>query len=315
MKGSLNQLYNTLGISKQAVNQHHKKQLELEAKIAVLLFEVDLLRSEHPGCGVEKMYYTLNPDFMGRDKFIEIFMELGYRVQKPKAYHRTTIAVHSKYKNLIQGLMVRDMNTVWQSDITYYMVGDRYYYVVFIIDIYTKKILGYAVSDHLRAEANMRALRMAIKNSKGSLQHLIHHSDRGSQYIYVKYTSLLQSKGILISMGEKAQDNAYAERINGTIKNEYLRYWPITTYKELRKKVREAVSHYNTKRIHNELPMKMTPEKFEEIIVNLDSQRKPTVIIYAEGNDKIRAASNRLDFKPKGKPLAHNCPIETSMIK
>jgi|GEM_PF-848605 len=82
-----------------------------------------------------------------------------------------------------------------------------------------------------------------------------------------------------------------------------------------RKNAREAVSHYNTKRIHNELPMKMTPEKFEEIIVNLDSQRKPTVIIYAEGNDKIRAASNRLDFKPKGKPLAHNCPIETSMIK
>ena len=112
MKGSLNQLYNTLEISKQAVNQYHKKQLELERKIAVLLFEVDLLRSAHPGCGVEKMYYTLKPAFIGRDKFIEIFMELGYRVQKIKTYHRTTIPVHSKYKNLIQGLMVRDRNIV-----------------------------------------------------------------------------------------------------------------------------------------------------------------------------------------------------------
>jgi hypothetical protein len=311
MRSSLNQLYRTIGISKQAVIQYQKKQLELESKITDLLIEVDLLRSEHPGCGVEKMYYTLKPDFIGRDKFIDILMELGYRVQKPKAYHRTTIPVHSKYKNLIQGLMIRDMNIVWQSDITYYMVGGRYYYVVFIIDVYTKKILGYAVSDHLRAEANMHALRMAINNSKGSLQHLIHHSDRGSQYIYKKYTSLLESKGILISMGEKAQDNAYAERINGTIKNEYLRYWPILNFKELKEKVRAAVNHYNTKRVHNELTMKMTPDRFEKIILYLDSQRKPTVIIYAEGNDKIKAASNRLDFKPKGKPLAHNCPIIT----
>ncbi len=310
MKWSLNQLYTILGISKQAVNQYQKKQMELEAKIALLIFEVDLLRSEHPGCGIEKMYYTLTPDFIGRDKFIEIFMELGYRVQKPKAYHRTTFPVHSKYKNLIQGLMVRDMNIIWQSDITYYMVGDRYYYVVFILDIYTKRILGYAVSDHMRAEANMRALRMALKNSRGSLQYLIHHSDKGSQYIYLKYTSLLQSKGILISMGEKAQDNAYAERINGTIKNEYLRYWPIRTYEELRKKVKEAVNHYNTQRIHNELPMKMTPAKFEEVILNIESHMKPTVIIYAEGNANIREALNRHDFEPKGEPLAHNCPIK-----
>lgn len=310
MKSSLNQLYQTLGISKQAVIQHQKKQLELDKKVADLLVEVDFLRSEHPGCGVEKIYHTLNPDFIGRDKFISIFMELGYRVRFIKSYHRTTIPVHSLYKNLIQGLMVRDRNIVWQSDITYYQVGGNYYYMVFIIDIYTKKILGFSVSNHLRAQANMLALKMAIKNCRGSLDNLIHHSDRGSQYIYKKYIKLLEAKGAKISMGEKAQDNAYAERINGTIKNEYLKYWRITSFEELKVKAKKAVRHYNTKRIHDGLPEKMTPDKFEKKILNLDSQRKPTVIIYAEGQSKIKAALNRLDFKPKGKPLAHNCPLE-----
>jgi len=310
MRYSLNQLYNVVGISKQAVSQYYKKQTVLDSKVADLLVEVDFLRSEHPGCGVEKMYYTLNPDFIGRDKFISIFMELGYKVRSFKSYHRTTIPIHSQYKNLIQGLMVRDRNIVWQSDITYYQVRENFYYIVFIIDIYTKKILGYSLSDNLRAEANMKALKMAIKNCNGRLDNLIHHSDRGSQYIYSKYIKLLVDNDVKISMGEKAQDNAYAERINGTIKNEYLKYWSITKFEDLKVKLKKAVKHYNTKRIHDGLPDKMTPNKFDKKILTLDSQRKPTVIIYAEGNNKIKAALNRLDFKPKGEPLAHNCPLE-----
>lgn len=311
MNESLNQLYKAIGISKQAVSKYHTRQLSIEEKISDLLIEVDLLRSEHPGCGVEKMYYTLKPDFIGRDKFIELFMELGYRVKKHKYYHRTTIPVHSKYKNLIQGLMVRDLNIVWQSDITYYQVEGRYYYIVFILDIYTKKILGYSCSKHLRAEANISALKMAIKSSKSSTKNLIHHSDRGSQYISNDYVNLLIEIGASISMAEKAQDNAYAERINGVIKNEYLKYWDINSFEQLQKGLKKAVNNYNTKRIHNELPDRMTPDQFEKNLLTLSSQKRPTVIIYAEGNSKIKAASNRLDFKPKEEPLAHNCPIET----
>lgn len=111
-------------------------------------------------------------------------------------------------------------------------------------------------------------------------------------------------------MGERAQDNAYAERINGTIKNEYLKYWEINSLSELQKKLTKAVNHYNNKRIHNELPGRQTPLEFDESLLDLESQRRPTVIIYAEGNYKIKAASSRFDFKPKREPLAHNCPIE-----
>ena len=303
-------IYKIARVSKQAVHKYFRHEDELSEKLSGLLLEADELKDEHPGCGVEKMYQTLKPKWLGRDKFITLFMQLGYRVRIQKNYQKTTIPVHSQYKNLIQGLMVQDRNIVWQTDITYFRILNRYYYIVFIIDVYTKRILGYKASDNLRAEANMLALRMALKNNRGDIGRLIHHSDKGSQYIYAQYLDLLNSKGIIISMGERAQDNAYAERINGTIKNEYLKYWEISSLSELQKKLTKAVNHYNNKRIHNELPGRQTPLEFDESLLDLESQRRPTVIIYAEGNNKIKTASSRFDFKPKREPLAHNCPIE-----
>ena len=130
-------------VSRQAVQKHYKQQQVYAEKLSGLITEVDILREEHPGCGVEKMYYTLRPDWLGRDKFISIFMELGYRVQTKKNYQRTTVPVHSKYKNLIQGMMLQDRNIVWQTDITYFLIGDQYYYLVFIIDVYTKVLQGF----------------------------------------------------------------------------------------------------------------------------------------------------------------------------
>jgi putative transposase len=262
MNFSLNMLYRILGISRQAVHQQKLKQDEFDNKLSDLLIEVDELRSAHPGCGVEKMYYTLKPDFIGRDKFVEVFMELGYRIKRIKNYHRTTLPVASKYQNLIEGIIVKRKNTVWQSDITYYDIKGKFYYLVFIIDIYTRQIVGYAVSNHLRAEANLRALRMAIK---GHGVPKIHHSDRGSQYIEKQYTGLLKENGVKISMGLQAQDNAYAERINGTIKNDYLRHWDIQTFNCLKTKVKKAINHYNNKRLHDSLPDRISPNIFAAI--------------------------------------------------
>ena len=88
----MNRLYQTVGISKQAVDQYNRRQACFDDKIRQLIIEADELRSEHPGCGVEKMYYTLKPNFIGRDRFIELFMDLGYRLKRFKNYRRTTIA-------------------------------------------------------------------------------------------------------------------------------------------------------------------------------------------------------------------------------
>ena len=255
----MNALYRVVGISKQAVDQYAKRQFIFDEKVRNLLIEAEFLRREHPGCGVEKMYNTLKPDFMGRDRFIDLFMYLGFRLKKKRNYKRTTYAGSIYYPNLIKGMKVNAPSKVWQSDLTYIYVDEKFYYAVFIIDVYTKKIVGYQISNHMRATANVKALKMALKYNRAPT---IHHSDRGGQYIYKEYIKVLTDNESQISMALSAQDNAYAERINRTIKEEYLDYWKPKNFQQLKRQMKKAVKHYNTKRPHNNLG-KLTPIDFE----------------------------------------------------
>ncbi len=301
-----------LGISKQAVYKYKQREELFYLQLEDLIIQVDELRKEHPGCGVEKMYRTLKPGFIGRDKFVEIFINLGYRVKKTRNYVRTTIPTHIKYPNLIEGMQVGKKNQVWQTDITYFYFSGQFYYIIFIIDVYTRKIIAHKVSNNMRVEANIECLKQAIKSQKYSLKSLIHHSDRGSQYVATNYIKVLKDNNIAVSMGMKAQDNAYAERVNGTIKNEYLKRWEIKSFSDLKRKLNKAVRHYNEKRMHSSLPNEFSPVEFEKYLLNLGSQNRPKVIIYAEGKDKTKEASSLQSFKPKAEPQAHNCPIGIS---
>ena len=255
----MNELYNTIGISKQAVYQYAKRQSLFDEKVHLLLTEAELLRKEHPGCGVEKMYTTLKPNFIGRDRFVDLFMDLGFRLNKKRNYRRTTYASSIYYPNLIKGMMINAPSMIWQSDITYIYVDGKFYYAVFIIDVYTKKIVGYSISNHMRATANVKAMKMALKDNKAPL---IHHSDRGGQYIYKEYVKLLKDYNCQISMALSAQDNAYAERINRTIKEEYLDYWKPKNFQQLKRNLNKAVTHYNCKRPHNNIG-KLSPIGFD----------------------------------------------------
>jgi transposase InsO family protein len=272
----MNALYKTIGVSKQAVYQYAKRQHIFDAKATQLVAEAEKLREEHPGCGVEKMYHTLKPDFIGRDRFIEMMMALGFRIKRKKNYRRTTIASKIYYPNLIKGMEVVGPCQVWQSDITYIPVKDKHYYAVFIIDVYTKKIVGYQVSDHMRATANVKAMEMALRSHPPPR---IHHSDRGSQYIYKKYIEILKQHKCNISMSLTAQDNAYAERINRTIKEEYLDYWRPSSFIELKRYVNKAVKSYNHKRPHNGIN-KISPDIFEKQWYQIEEHLKPKITIF-----------------------------------
>jgi len=275
-----------------------------------LVKQADIIREDHPGCGVEKLYTTLKPQTMGRDKFCEIFMDLGYRVRRIKNYTRTTIPAWFNYPNLIKGMAVTKPFEVLQSDITYFDIDGKFYYLIFIIDVYTREILGYNVGDNMRVECNIKALKMALKKiPKAQLKTMIHHSDRGAQYGSKEYIDLLKSNGIKVSMGEIAQDNAFAERVNGTIKNEYLKLWHIPDFKTLKRKTKQAVNSYNRNRLHLAFNNDYSPVKFKESLLDLTTQERPKVIIYAEGNYKVKVASSHLGFNPRKEPQAHNCPI------
>ena len=272
----MNTLYTTIGISKQAVAQYDARQNIFDNKVSQMVLEADELREDHPGCGVEKIYYTLKPDFIGRDRFIETMMDLGYRLKRNKNYRKTTIASQIYYPNLIKGLQIDRPSMVWQSDITYIPIGSKHYYAVFIIDVYTKKIVGYKVSDNMRAQANMDALEMALKKNYAPAYH---HSDRGSQYTYKEYISLLKKNGTKISMALSAQDNAYVERINRTIKEEYLDHWKPNSFEQLKKMTAKAVKNYNNKRIHNNID-RMSPEEFINQFSLLRPQQRKLMTIF-----------------------------------
>ena len=272
----MNKLYKTIGVSKQAVYQYAKRQLIFDTNVSNLVTEAEELRYEHPGCGVEKMYDTLKPDFIGRDRFVDTMMDLGFRVKRRRNYKRTTISSKIYYPNLIKGMEVNRPSQIWQSDITYIPVGGKHYYAVFIIDVYTKKIVGYQVSDHMRATANLQALQMALSKHPPPE---VHHSDRGSQYIYKDYISLLKKQASQISMALSAQDNAYAERINRTIKEEYIDHWKPKTFSELKRFVKKAVIQYNVRRPHNNLE-KRSPIEFEKQWSTMKDNNKPKLTIF-----------------------------------
>jgi putative transposase len=186
-------LYSIEGISKQT---HHKavcRQRWLEETEQSILSCVESLRKDHPRMGAKKLYKLLQPDGIGRDRFIQLLMDHGYGTKRVRNYTRTTYSGTYYYPNLISGKVLTGVNQLWVSDITFIWVDQRWYYLTFITDVYSRKIVGYAVDKHLHAQANIRALKMAFKTTRGqSIKGLIHHSDRGSQYIHKEHLRLLK---------------------------------------------------------------------------------------------------------------------------
>lgn len=288
---SLNQLYQAAGITKQGVWDHFRREQAELQMIERVIGQVDQRRAEHPGEGLEKLYWQILPEGIGRDKFCRVFSQLGYGIRRAKNPIRTTIPAHKVFDNLIEGRVLSGPNQVWQSDITFIKVGDRFYYLTFIIDVYTRGIVGYAISDNLRAEANIRALQMALaKFSKEQLEGCVHHSDRGSQYTDGEYLRILRKHKMLISMGGKAQDNAFAERINGIIKNEYLIPWAVSSFRQLKTHTRKAVRDYNTKRHHRSLG-KCCPADYEKTYWQLPQEQRTLEMIRSENTPNFLKAS------------------------
>ena len=172
---------------------------------------------------------------------------------------------------------------MWSSDITYYFFEGRFYYIVLIMDVYSRHILGYSLANNMRVENNLEALKMALKTRGIDDYHktLIHHSDRGTQYASDVYTDELRAKGIEISMCREVYENTHIERLNDTIKNQYLSRWVITGIKELRLKLTQTIKSYNNTRPHKSLK-KMSPVQFEKILENIPLNERNTMRIYTD---------------------------------
>jgi putative transposase len=158
-----------------------------------------------------------------------------------------------KYPNLIRDMEPTGPNQIWVSDITYWKTKGGHYYISFITDAYSRKIVGYQVAQTMEAMESINALKMALKGLGPGVFVLIHHSDRGSQYCSSGYVELLRKNNIQISMTEKGDplENAIAERLNGIIKGEYLIDYQINNLEEAKTLLESVVGLYNEDRPHS----------------------------------------------------------------
>jgi putative transposase len=274
-------MYLMLGMSKQAHFQHIKRAIEERAKEPCYVGLMETIRQIHPGMGLRAMYQQFQPEGIGRDAFIALGLREGFRLKVVESPIKTTISVkNTLFRNLLAGLRVTNVNQVWVSDLFYFPLNSRHYYVVLIMDVYSRRIIGYSVADNMRAENNVAALRMAI-NLRGISDYqntLIHHSDRGVQYTSNDYTQILMAYNIRISMCIDVLENAHSERVNGTIKNDYLMAFNIETQKELFDVLPRAIFNYND-RHHSSLP-RMTPIQYETYVKELNESQRVQMTLH-----------------------------------
>src|SRR5574344_26827 len=270
MKGSL--ACRLLGHCRQAFYQSKvdiAKEAECERRV---LASVRAIRTEDPRIGGYKLWLMLigmygREHVPGRDRFFVMLRRRGLMLPKPKPRH-TTNSNHRyrKWKNLIKDFTPMEANQLWVADITYIALADGdVCYLHLITDAYSRKIVGWALADTLKATVSMQALQMAIDQAaamRGSdmLAGLIHHSDRGVQYCCDAYVSMLKKHGIAISMTEdyKPTDNAIAERFNGILKVESV--YPqkqLPTLEHARRLIPRFINFYNNARPHMSIGYKM----------------------------------------------------------
>lgn len=157
-----------------------------------------------------------------------------------------------KYTNLAREVIVTGIEELWVADITYIELEDRFCYLSLITDAYSRKIVGYHLSDNLGAAGCIEALQMALRYRTKKTPGLIHHSDRGIQYCCAAYTEILHANQVLISMTENGDpyENAMAERVNGILKHEMGLNEVFVTFKHAEQNVDNAIYSYNTLRPH-----------------------------------------------------------------
>lgn len=295
-KVSLGKFCQLLGITRQSYYQHFWQQELVCFEEELVVQRVLEIRKNHRHIGTRKLYELLQPFFiehqikMGRDALFDLLSANFLLVRRKKRKISTTNSYHrfKKYPNLIRNFIPSSPNQLWVSDITYWKTENGFVYISFITDAYSRKIVGYHVSQTMEAAETIEALKMAISSlNKGPDYHfqLTHHSDRGVQYCSDLYIKLLKGNNIQISMTENGDplENAIAERINGIIKEEYLNDYSVDSIKQAKELLETVVKLYNQERPHQSIGY-LTPEKVHYNNIKTEKlwknyYRKNTIIV------------------------------------
>lgn len=222
------------------------------------------IRSRMPRIGTRKLYYLLKEDFkdqgikIGRDSLFDYLRSESMLIKPKKNYTKTTNSKHwlRKHPNLMKDIKPITTEQYFVSDITYIKSRERTHYLSLVTDAYSRKIMGYHLSDDMSAESVVQAMKMAT-NNRQTQSSVIHHSDRGLQYCSAIYQEELSKSNTRASMtdGYDCYQNALAERINGILKQEFLIH-KCNTGNELSELIDESIETYNNERPHLSLNYK-----------------------------------------------------------
>ena len=246
----------------------------------ILLDMVQNYRQQMPRIGGTKLHYLINQSGyqIGRKSLYDLLRSHKLLVRKRKKRAVTTDSRHwmRKWQNLIRGFDFYQPNRLWVSDITYINLSGDFAYLSLITDAYSRKIMGYNLSDTLESQSSVIALRMAIENTPESHRTgLIHHSDRGAQYCCKEYVKILKNNNIRISMTENGDpyENALAERVNGILKSEWIDHEQYDNFEQANHRICQIINIYNTARPHMSCDM-LTPEQAQSKVGKLKKRWK-----------------------------------------
>lgn len=236
-----------------------------------LIDRIDAIHAEFPRCGYRmmKQYLQRAGVVVSARRLRRLMKQHGLQALIKRAYVTTTDSNHKLpvYPNLITGLAVTGINQVWVADITYIRILTGFVYLAVILDVYSRRIVGWAISPRIDGELTIKALNDAIKKRKPP-RGVFHHTDRGVQYAYCKYVEILKLHGFHISMSAKGNpyENAFAESLMKTLKYDEIYLWNYETWNDVMERLPNFIEEvYNKKRLHSGIGY-LPPEEFEMLL-------------------------------------------------
>jgi len=237
-----------------------------------LVKRIEELVEEFSGYGYRRITAQLQREGIrvNHKRVLRLMRKRGLLCKPKRRWVRTTDSTHGYkiYSNLLPQTSVTALNQVWIADITYIRIRVGFVYLAVILDLFSRKAIGYAVSRNIDTQLSLRALHMALQ-SRNPSPGVIHHSDQGVQYAARDYVDTLHFHGFRISMARKGNpyDNAVAESFLKTLKAEEVHLWEYETLAEVEKRVPYFIQEvYNRKRLHSSLSYR-PPEEFERMIL------------------------------------------------